>query len=134
MRFKNHTRIQNESYSSISELIADAIETVMDEQNDERKTNIISSRQITEDFLDYINKSELDFKFDEPLTNYKDGNDEYMLTICDDGEVYVDPTTDKNGEYYDLDGFIYVHNDVNLDILNGNNRRCDVIIYSVDEA
>ena len=40
---------------------------------------------------------------------------------------------DKNAEYYERDGFIFVESEVSEDAYNGRNRHCDVMVFEIEE-
>ena len=131
MKYKKSERVQSEVYSSIEDLISDVIETVLDEDNYERSANIVSDRKTIENILDYIDKSSLDFEFNVNIIDFRDNTDEYILTILDDGELFVEPVIDKNGKYYDLDGFLFVDKCMGSDVYKGKNRRCDTMLFDL---
>jgi hypothetical protein len=132
MRYKKSERVQSETYSSVEELILDAIEAIKDEDNYERSVSIIANRDIIEYVAEYIEQSELDFKFDIVVADFRDNVDEYIIDIIDTGEVWIEPVK-VNNSYCELSGFMYVHKNIDLEAYNGENRRNDVIVFSLND-
>ena len=134
MKFSKSDRIQTYTYETTLDFINDVIETVLDEDNFERSANIISDFNTTNELLEFIKASDLEyFKFDIQIEDFRDDAEEYLITILDIGEVYVEPVIASNGEYYDLDGFIFAHKNIGSDVYTGKNRNCDTMVFSIDE-
>ena len=134
MKFNKSERIQNYCYPTTLDFINDAIETILDEDNYESSVNIISDINTTTELLEFIISSNLEhFNFDVQIVDIRDEIEDYMITILDIGEVYVEPAINKDNEYYDLDGFIFAHKNVNSDAYNRRNRNCDTMVYSISE-
>jgi hypothetical protein len=136
MRYQKSERIQNEDYSSISEFLNDVIETLIDESNYEQTVNIIADTELTEMLIkEFYSNNVEDFKFNLQIVDYTQKDNtitEFKITILSDGEVFIEPAMDKNGEYYDCDGFIFLQNEITDKILKGNNRRCDAIVFEIN--
>jgi len=134
MKFNKSERIQNYCYPTTLDFINDVIETILDDDNYERSVNIISDINTTKELLEFIISSKLEhFNFDIQLVDLRDEVEDYIITILDIGEVYVEPAINKYNEYYDLDGFIFAHKNISTDAYNGRNRNCDTMIFSIGE-
>jgi hypothetical protein len=136
MRYEKSDRIQNESYCCPVHFLEDAIETLFDESLETKCIHIISDKYLTETLLKLICQTTInDFEFELSLIDFNKENDEideYRITIFDDGEVYIEPAIDEDGEYYDCDGFIFAECEVSEDAYNGNNRGNDTMIFSIE--
>lgn len=133
MRYEKSDRIQNENYSSTTDLLNDIIETLLDESNYEKTINIFADREIIADICEImktvdINQFEFDFQTEEINDNF---NGIGMITIFEDGAIFVNSATDKNDKFYECDGFLFVHKDVDEEAIQGRNRRCDVMIFDL---
>lgn len=134
MKFNKTDRVQSYCYPTTLDFVNDVIETILDEDNFERSANIISDFNTTNELLEFIQSSKLEnFDFDIQIIDFRDEVEEYMITILDDGEVYVEPAIDKNGEYYDLDGFIFAHKNIGSEVYSGRNRNCDTMVFTINE-
>lgn len=135
MKYEKSDRVQHESYCCLLCFLSDVLETLFDESNDEGQVHIIADEFITGELIKLICKVEIDdFEFDLQVVEFdKDNAEEYRITILDSGEVYIESAVDKNGEYHDCDGFIFADVDVDESVIQGNNRRCDVMIFDIDE-
>jgi hypothetical protein len=132
MKFKKTDRVQSETYPTTIDFINDVIETILDEDNFERSASIISDYNTTNELLEFIQASNVEyFNFDVQIVDFRDEVEEYMITILDIGEVYVEPAADKNGRYHEIDGFLFVHKDIDSEVYNGRNRRNDVMIFDL---
>ena len=56
-----------------------------------------------------------------------------MITILDDGEVFIEPAINKDAEYYECDGFMFVESEVSEDVYSEINEYNDVMVFSIDE-
>ena len=134
MKFNKSERIESYCYPTTLDFINDVIETILDEDNYERSANIVSDINTTKELLEFIIWSKLEnFDFDIQVVDFRDEVEDYLITILDIGEVYIEPAINKNGEYYDLDGFIFAHKNVSSDAYNGRNRNCDTMVFSIGE-
>jgi hypothetical protein len=136
MRYEKSVRVQHEDYCCPVHLMQDILDTLLNEESELDMVHIISDKYTTEILLKTICQIESDeielelqvIDFDK----YDDEVDEYMITILDDGEVFVEKAINKNAEYYDCDGFMFVESEVSEDVYNGHNRGNDVMVFTVD--
>lgn len=139
MRYEKSDRVQREDYPSTIELVYDIVETLYDESNNDDVVNVIAPKDIIIkliNFLDsvYIKNLDANFTFDVKDLNLSDFDvDILTLAIYKDGEIYLESAIDCDNEFYECDGFIYLHNDVDIAAIENNNRRCDAIIFDIDE-
>lgn len=135
MRYEKTDRIQYERYCCTGCFFTDVLSTLFDESNDTGLVHIIADDIVTEELIKLICQIEIEgFEFDLSGIEFKKREfDEFLVTISTDGEVFVDSSTDKNGEYYECDGFIFADIEVDSKAFEGNNRRCDTMIFEIDE-
>lgn len=137
MRYEKSERVQHESYCCINHFVLDVLNTLFDEDSDNESVHIIADKYLVEELIKVICQVRVnDFEFDLAMLDFNtidDEIDEYCITIFDDGDVYVLPAINKNAEYYDCDGFIFAEYEVSEDAYNGKNRRCDVMVFDIDE-
>ena len=137
MRYELSNRIQEESYCCEHCLLVDIVETLFNEDLDTDQVNIIASTYTTEKLIKAICQITIEgFEFDLQLLDFDkfdDETDEYRITILDDGEVFVESAVNKDAVYHDCDGFMFVESEVSEDAYSGNNRRCDVVVFEVEE-
>ncbi|MDF2701051.1 MAG: hypothetical protein K0Q49_2615 [Haloplasmataceae bacterium] len=105
MRYEKSVRVQHEDYCCPVHLMQDILDTLLNEESELDMVHIISDKYTTEILL---------------------------KTILDDGEVFVEKAINKNAEYYDCDGFMFVESEVSEDVYNGHNRGNDVMVFTVD--
>lgn len=136
MLYEKTDRIQSALYETTLDLLADAIETLLDEEVDVDQVNILVSEYTAEELIKTICQTQInDFEFilQSLSFNRGDGIDEYRVSICDDGEVYVEHAMDKDGNYFDCDGFIFAESCISPLSAEGNNRHCDVMVFDINE-
>jgi hypothetical protein len=137
MRYEKSERVQHENYCCIPHFLEDVIATLFSEDLEIDQVHIIADTYLTEAIFKTICQTTInDFEFDLTVIKFDTEDydtDEYRITILNDGEVFVEPAIDKDAEYYDCDGFIFVESEVNEDAYSGNNRNNDVMIFSIDE-
>jgi hypothetical protein len=137
MRYEKSERVQHENYCCIPHFLEDVIATLFSEDLEIDQVHIIADTYLTEAIFKIICQTTInDFEFDLTVIKFDTEDydtDEYRITILNDGEVFVEPAIDKDAEYYDCDGFIFVESEVNEDAYSGNNRNNDVMIFSIDE-
>lgn len=139
MRYEKSDRVQRESYSSAIELVYDIVETLNDESNYDDVVNVIAPKDIVIkliNFLDnvYVKNLDANFTFDVKDLDLSDFEDNIItLAVYRDGEIYLESATDCDNEFYECDGFIFLHNDVDIAAIENNNRRCDTIIFEINE-
>ena len=137
MRYEKSERVQHEHYCCPFHLIQDVIDTLFDGNLDTDQVHIIADKYLTEALIKTICQTGIDdYEFDLVVVDFdirEDQVDEYRITILNDGEVYIEPAINKDAEYYDCDGFIFVEYEVNEDAYNGNNRKNEVMVFSVNE-
>lgn len=136
MIYEKSDRVQRTEYGCPVCFMQDVIETLFDEDSDVDQVNIIADTYLTEVILKTICRVQIDdFEFDLDFIDFNtsdDNIDEYKITIFDDGDVYIEPAINKDAEYYDCDGFMFVEADVSDDAYNGNNRHCDVMVFTIE--
>ena len=137
MLYEKSERVQHESYCCISHFIQDVIDTLLNEDSDNESVHIIADKYLVEELIKVICQVRVnDFEFDLAMLDFNtidDEIDEYCITIFDDGEVFVEKAIDKDANYYEYDGFIFAEYEVSEDAYNGRNRRCDVMVFDIDE-
>jgi hypothetical protein len=137
MRYEKSERVQHENYCCIPHFLEDVLDTLFSEDLEIDQVHIIADTYLTEAIFKIICQTTInDFEFDLTVIKFDTEDydtDEYRITILNDGEVFVEPAIDKDAEYYDCDGFIFVESEVNEDAYSGNNRNNDVMIFSIDE-
>lgn len=136
MKYNKENRVQHENYSSIYEFITDVVETLQDEGNYEDVVNIIAEKPVLDEILSTIGENNVkDFKFVTPTPdqNIMEIDELYTTSIYSDGEVYLENAINPNyDDYYNYDGFMFIHKDVNDDIYQLSNRNCDVIVFDIN--
>ena len=135
MRYEKSERIQGiETYCCPVSFFGDVLETLFDESNDAGMVHIIADDFITEKLIKFICAIKIEgFDFDLQSIDFdKNIDDEFRITILDNGEVDIEPSTNDKGEYFECDGFIFADIDVDEDAFNGENRRCDTIIFEIE--
>jgi hypothetical protein len=137
MKYEKSDRIQYEDYCCPVHFMEDVLETLFDDGLDTDQVHIISDKELTEALLKIICQIQVeDFEFDLQVVDFDrldDEVDEYMITILDDGEVFVEKAIDKNAKYFDCDGFMFVEAEVSEDAYSGNNRHNDVMVFEIEE-
>lgn len=135
MKYEKSERVQHESYCCIHNFITDVIDTLFDEDLDNKSVHIIADKYLVEELIKVICQVRVnDFEFDLAMLDFNtidDEIDEYCITIFDDGDVYVLPAINKDAEYYDCDGFIFAECEVSEDAYNGNNCDCNVMVFDI---
>lgn len=138
MRYNISNRVQKESYCCEVSFIQDVLSTLFNPDLDTDCVDIISDKYMTECILKAICKVEINgFEFDLQMIEFgldEDGIDEYRITISDDGSIYIEPAIDKNAEYYMCDGFMFVEREVSSDVYLGDNRRNNVMVFSIEDC
>lgn len=136
MKYKKENRVQHESYSSVYELVTDAIETLQSINDGEEVVNIIADKQGMDEILAVIGENNIeDFVFETPTPdpNVMELDELYATSIYSDGEVYLENAINvSHDDYYNYDGFMFVHKDVDSDIYHYDNRKCDVMVFDID--
>jgi len=133
MRYELSERIQEETYCCPVSFFGDVLETLFDKSNDAGMVHIIADEFITEELIKFICAVKIEgFDFDLTIDFDKSIDDEFRITILDNGEVNIEPSTNDNGEYFECDGFIFADIDVDEDAFNGENRRCDVVVFEIE--
>ena len=136
MRYEKSERVQHESYCCIPHFITDVIDTLFDEDSDNESVHIIADKYLIEELIKVICQVNVDdFEFNLAMVDFNmidDEIDEYCITIFDDGDVYVLPAINKDAEYYDCDGFIFVECEVSEDAYYGNNCDCNVMVFDIN--
>lgn len=137
MLYEKSDRVQHESYYCIHHFITDVIDTLFDEDSDNESVHIIADKYLIEELIKVICQVKVnDFEFNLVMVDFNmidDEVDEYCITIFDDGEVFVEKAIDKDANYYEYDGFIFAEYEVSEDVYEGNNRRCDVMVFDICE-
>jgi hypothetical protein len=137
MHYEKSERIQHESYCCPVHFMQDILDTLFDEDLEIGQVHIISDKYTTEQLVKTICQITVnDFEFELQVVDFDkfdDEIDEYMITILNNGEVYVEKAINKDAEYYDCDGFMFVESEVSEDAYNGNNRGNDVMVFSIEE-
>jgi hypothetical protein len=138
VKYKRTERVQFDSYSSTMDFMNDVIETLLDEDNIDEQATIIADRDTIVNILDLIDRNLIDnFEFEIQYNIFdemdKIKNDIYRLDILDDGEIFIEKAVNHNGDYYDCDGFIFAEKHIDMDAYQNNNRRCDVMVFDIDE-
>lgn len=134
MKYEKTDRIQDEDYYSNVDFLNDVIETLLDESNYEKTISIFADKEIISEICETmknadINQFEFDFQTEEINENF---NGIGMITLYEDGAIFVDSATDKNNNFYECDGFLFVHKDVDKEAIQGRNRRCDVMVFDIN--
>lgn len=136
MKYNKENRVQHENYSSVYEFVTDAIETLQDLDNHEDVVNIVADKQIMDEILAVIGENNVkDFKFETPTpdSNVMEIDELYTTSIYSDGEAYLENAINPSyDDYYNYDGFMFVHKEVDSDIYQYSNRNCDVIVFDIN--
>lgn len=137
MKYQISERVQHVHYCCEIDFIKDVLETLLNEDLNSGCVNIIADKEITELILKTICKVDINsFEFELKEIDFsKDFRDidEYRIILFDDGTVYVEPAIDKDADYYDCDGFIFVESEVSEDSYLGSNASCDVMVFSIGD-
>lgn len=137
MKYEKSERVQHEDYCCPVHFMEDVLDTLYNEDLEIDQVNIIADTYLTEVIFKTICKITVnDFEFDLAVVDFDrldDEVDEYIITILNDGEVFIEPAINKDAEYFECDGFIFAESEVSEDAYNGKNRSCDVMVFSIDE-
>ena len=137
MRYEVSERVQSEKYCCNECFLADVIATLFDESLNIDQVDIITDRYKTAELIKLLSSITVNgFEFELAIIDfniYEDAIDEYKISITNDGEVYVESAINKDAEYHECYGFMFVDESVSQDAYEGNNALNDVMVFEILE-
>ncbi len=137
MKYKLQERIQHCHYECEHEFLFDVLSTLIDEELMADSVSIISDKCTTELIMRTMCQMKFeDFIFDFQSIDFRmndESIDEYFIHIFNDGEVYIEPAINKDAEYKECDGILFVESEVSEDAYQESNQFNEVMVFSIND-
>lgn len=111
---EKYEQIQNTTFNCIHELIGDAIETVMESDEEYASVTIVANSDLTESLIKTLSNTEVngfDLTYGIIEINNEEYDDLYYVTINTDGTLWCEPAWHEDNQWHKA-GYLYTEGEV----------------------